>query len=69
MSFEILENIDKKFVSAIRKDIQATNDIGISEWLARFTTDVIGNIAFGIDCDCIADPETACSELTRLFRL
>lgn len=58
MSFEIVENIGEKFVSAIRKDLQATNDIELSEWLARFTTDVIGNIAFGIDCDCIADPGT-----------
>lgn len=58
MMFEIVENICDTFVSAIIKDIQVSNDIEISEWLARFTTDVIGNIAFGIDCNCIVNPET-----------
>lgn len=58
MMFEIIEHIGDKFVSAVMKDIQSTNDIEISEWSARFTTDVIGNIAFGIDCNCIENPET-----------
>lgn len=58
MMFEIIDNIGDKFVSAVVKDLQSTNDIEISEWLARFTTDVIGNIAFGIDCNCIENPET-----------
>lgn len=58
MMFEIVDNIGDKFVSAIIKDLQVSNDIEISEWLARFTTDVIGNIAFGIDCNCIENPET-----------
>lgn len=58
MMFEIIEHIGDKFVSAVMKDIQSTNDIEISEWSARFTTDVIGNIAFGIDCNCIENPGT-----------
>lgn len=56
--FETIERIGDKFVSAIMKDIKITNELEISEWSARFTTDVIGNIAFGIDCNCIDNPET-----------
>ncbi|KAG4073635.1 hypothetical protein HA402_000859 [Bradysia odoriphaga] len=58
MMFDIIENIGDRFTSAIKKDLQSTNDVQISEWSARFTTDVIGNIAFGVDYNCIENPET-----------
>lgn len=58
MMFETLDNIGNKFVSGITADLKKSNDLEISEWLARFTTDVIGNIAFGLDCNCLENPET-----------
>lgn len=58
MMFDIIENIGDTFVSVIRKDLHVSNPIEMSEWLARFTTDIIGNIAFGIDCNCLENPAT-----------
>lgn len=68
--FDIIENIGERFTSAIRKDLQNANDIEITEWSARFTTDVIGNIAFGIDCNCIENPKTDIRKHAKsLFRI
>ncbi len=70
MMFGIIDNIGDTFVSAVKKDLLVSNDIEISEWLARFTTDVIGNIAFGIDCNCIENPETEIRKHGKnLFRI
>lgn len=33
-------------------------EVEIKDLLARFTTDIIGNVAFGVDCDSIKDPES-----------
>ncbi|KAJ3631575.1 hypothetical protein MTP99_012694 [Tenebrio molitor] len=40
-------------------DESATNrsSIDIKEILARFTTDIIGSVAFGLDCNSLKDPD------------
>ena len=67
MMFDSINLIGDNFVSAIRKDLKVSNDLEISEWLARFTTDVIGNIAFGLDCNCLENPETDFRKYGRKF--
>ncbi|KAK9884798.1 hypothetical protein WA026_009025 [Henosepilachna vigintioctopunctata] len=32
--------------------------VNVKDILARFTTDVIGNCAFGLDCNCLENPES-----------
>lgn len=47
MMFGTIENIADKFVGKVTKDLEKSNTLEISEWLKRFTTDVIGkNICF-----------------------
>ncbi|GAB0087592.1 Cytochrome P450 [Sergentomyia squamirostris] len=53
-------------IVAVAKELQKTlhpyamnrEDIELRDFLARFTTDVIGNCAFGIDCNSLKDPNT-----------
>lgn len=42
MMFGTVEVIADKFVNGITKDLESSSVLEISEWLARFTTDVIG---------------------------
>lgn len=58
MMFNIIVEIGDKFVEAIAKDLKTSEELEVSEWLARYTTDVIGNVAFGLDCNCLENPET-----------
>lgn len=58
MMFDTIDSIGDKFVTLIMRDLKISNDLEISEWLARYTTDVIGNIAFGLNCNCLENPET-----------
>lgn len=58
MMFDTINHIGDKFVTSVMKDMKTSNDLEISEWLARFTTDVIGNIAFGLDTNCLDNPQT-----------
>lgn len=58
MMFDTINSIGDKFVTLIMRDLKTSNDLEISEWLARYTTDVIGNIAFGLNCNCLENPET-----------
>lgn len=70
MMFEIVNGIGDKFTASVANDLHFTNDLEISEWIARYTTDVIGNIAFGLDCNCIDSPETDFRKFGRtIFRI
>ena len=52
MMFEIVDSIGDKFVSAIDKELKITNDLEMKPMLAKFSTDVISNVAFGLDSNC-----------------
>lgn len=58
MMFDIVNTIGDKFVSVIDKDLKISSDLEMKELLAKFTTDVIGNVAFGIECNCLEDPKS-----------
>lgn len=44
MMFGTIADIADKFINRIAKDLESSNVLEISEWLARFTTDVIGEL-------------------------
>lgn len=43
--------------------IESNPEPEIKDILARFTTDIIGSCAFGIECNCLEDPETRFLEM------
>lgn len=52
MMFDIVNSIGDKFVGATDKAISQTSIVEVREMLAKFTTDVISNVAFGLDSKC-----------------
>lgn len=53
--FSTVINISDKLVIAINKDIVATGQTEIKDILSRFTIDVIGTVAFGLECNSLTD--------------
>ena len=56
--FDIVDDIGDRFIKAIDKELQISTALEMHELLARFTTDIIGSVAFGIECNCLEDPNT-----------
>lgn len=54
--FNTILDIANEFNDCLNVAISTDNEIEVSEWLGRFTTDVIGSCAFGIDCNSLKDP-------------
>lgn len=67
MMFDTVNSIGDKFAASIEKDLKPSDDLEVSEWLSRFTTDVIANIAFGLDSNCLDNPETEFRKHGRTF--
>lgn len=61
MMFDSIEDISEKFMTTIRNE--AAKSIEIKEIFARFTCDVIGEIAFGIKCDSLNDKNSKFFEM------
>jgi cytochrome P450 family 6 len=57
MMFPIMIDVAERLKMVLGKMVDENNEIEIKIILARFTTDIIGNCAFGIDCNCLNDPE------------
>ena len=53
--FEIIDNIGDKLVSVIEKKSKSSREIEVHEVLARFMTDNISNVAFGMDSNSLED--------------
>lgn len=53
--FETVDNIGDKLVNVIKKESKSSNEIEVHEFLARFMTDSISNVAFGMDSNSLED--------------
>lgn len=56
--FGVIAEVSERLVKAVESAVASTDgdDIEIKEFCARFTTDVIGTCAFGIECNSLEDP-------------
>lgn len=54
--FPTIVDVGNKFVDCLRGILKNESEIEIRDLLGRFTTDVIGTTAFGIECNSLADP-------------
>ncbi|VEN46624.1 unnamed protein product [Callosobruchus maculatus] len=58
MMFPIVTKCAAGLKDILEDHAKIGDPIDIKDTLARFTTDVIGECAFGIECNCIKDPNT-----------
>ncbi|KAG5873359.1 hypothetical protein JTB14_000487 [Gonioctena quinquepunctata] len=70
MMFPIVLEVSDHMVDAIKKCVDQKQDVEIREFLAKFTTDVIGTCAFGIECNSFNNPDAEFRKMgIKIFRL
>lgn len=55
--YPTLLNVCDRLVAHLSEVIQVENDIEVKDVLGRYTTDVIGECAFGIECNSLRNPK------------
>uniref|UniRef100_A0A336LVD5 CSON003181 protein n=1 Tax=Culicoides sonorensis TaxID=179676 RepID=A0A336LVD5_CULSO len=63
--FPTMVNVGNEFVKTLNEEIGISNEIEMKEFLARFTTDVIGSCAFGLECNSLKDPNAKFREMGK----
>lgn len=63
--FPTVVSVAEQFVETLNSDIEKSNVVEIKELLARFTTDVIGSCAFGIECNSLKNPDAIFRQMGR----
>lgn len=68
MMFETVTSVGDKLIKtlALESSRAAGNVLEIKDIAARFTTDVIGSCAFGLDCSSLDDPKNEFRSKARL---
>uniref|UniRef100_A0A023EUC2 Putative cytochrome p450 cyp2 subfamily protein n=1 Tax=Aedes albopictus TaxID=7160 RepID=A0A023EUC2_AEDAL len=63
-------SVAERFQDCLEKCITVDVEIEMKDLLARFTTDVIGTCAFGIDCNSLNDPDVEFRKMgNKMFEL
>nr|ARO50425.1 cytochrome P450 [Chironomus tentans] len=55
MMFEIVDRISDKLAEELGRQLKTTSEFEMRNWSQRYTGDNIGNVAFGIECNCIVN--------------
>lgn len=63
MMFGTISEVADKLVQTIQKETKLTGQLEVKDIFSRFTTDVIGTTAFGIDCNSLEDKTTKFYEM------
>lgn len=56
--FEIVNTIGDKLVKVVNEDLKTSSVLEMRILAAKYTSDVIGNVAFGLECNCLDDPKS-----------
>lgn len=56
--FQTFADVGNEMISLLERTTQTGQPMEMKDVLARFTTDVIGSAAFGIECNSLKYPET-----------
>lgn len=59
-------NVAKELVNKLNEIVKVDNEVEIRDLLGRFTTDIIGTCAFGIECNSLKDPETKFRKMAKI---
>ncbi|XP_037953932.1 probable cytochrome P450 6a18 [Teleopsis dalmanni] len=54
--FPTVVNVGEQFIDVLGEMVKSEHNFDVRELCARFTTDVIGTCAFGIECNSLKDP-------------
>ncbi|XP_053675743.1 cytochrome P450 6A1-like [Anopheles nili] len=57
LMFSTVTDVAEEFAKCMARESANRSDVEMKDLLARFTTDVIGSVAFGLECNSLKDPE------------
>lgn len=63
--FPTMVAVCHEFVDALQNELKINAELEIKDFLARFTTDVIGSCAFGLDCNSLKEPDNIFREMGK----
>lgn len=63
--FSTIVDVANEFIECLNTEIRIDSEMEINEWLGRFTTDIIGTCAFGIECNSLKDPQAKFRQMGR----
>lgn len=58
MMFQILIDCSDELIVLLNKSVKENSAVDIKDLMARFTTDIIGSCAFGIECNSLKNPNS-----------
>ncbi|KAL9708003.1 hypothetical protein quinque_011521 [Culex quinquefasciatus] len=65
MMYSTITAVGERMQDHLADEIKPGDPIEIRDFLARFTTDIIGSCAFGLECNSLVDPETMFRQMSR----
>ncbi|XP_059612803.1 cytochrome P450 6A1-like [Phlebotomus argentipes] len=57
LMFPIMMDISEKFITRLNEELVENSNLELGDYLSRFTIDIIGSCAFGLDCNSLNDPD------------
>ncbi|XP_058453123.1 cytochrome P450 6a8-like [Malaya genurostris] len=65
MMFPTIIGVAEQFRKCMQVEANRGGEVEMKEFLSRFTTDVIGTCAFGLECNSLKDPEAKFRQMGR----
>ncbi|XP_058819736.1 cytochrome P450 6a8-like [Topomyia yanbarensis] len=65
MMYPTITGVAEEFRKCMQVEADNGGEVEMKEFLARFTTDVIGTCAFGLECNSLSDPDAKFRQMGR----